>query len=59
MFSKNINLKNKQFFERKGHKDDTFTLCIELKSNHTIDPVLLTSIEEHINKLNVINYDKK
>lgn len=59
MFCKCISLKNKQQFERKGNNNDNFTLLIEIKSNHTIDPVLLTSIEQHINTLNVVNYDKK
>jgi len=58
MFCKNISLKNKQVFISNFDKKQEFTLLIEIKSNHNIDPSTLLLIENHINCLHTPNYKK-
>lgn len=58
MFSKNITLKNTQNFKNAYDPKNTFTLNIEIKSNHNVDQNTLLMIEQHINNLTTINYTK-
>lgn len=59
MFSKNITFKNRQEFENTNDKTKSFTLNIELKTNHDVDRNTLQYIEAHLNNLSIYGYLKQ